>query len=195
MILIYFKTPALNPTELSDIKRSLNLKLNTTNEITHVESEYCFYVEVQRALTELEEGKLRGILKSFDGCVSDTTNFPEVESSCEFQVEIGPMWYFSSVFSSSDVATRLSAVLPVTGLNRSVRYAITFAKEYSCHMKNLVISFLCDGTNDCVYVNPDTGFNVSFKSEPWGRTDVVDDRRKDNPLEISQWTRTPAYSF
>ena len=173
MILTYYVTNAFTETESSNIKRNLNTKICTTNKIEAIESEFCFYVEVNRTLTEVEECKLKCMLKSFDGCISDESSL-QTESKNNFFVEIGPKLYFLCPFWNSDVAIRASAVLPVTRVKRTIRYVITSIKDYNCDMKNTITASLYDKATECVYENHTKNFKVSFKSEPWCKIDNIE---------------------
>lgn len=171
MIKTYFLTPALTEHRLSELKDNLNSYL-VGNEIGGVESEFCFYVELKSTLKEEEEEKLAWILKNSNGSLSNVTHL-KTESDFQFVVEVGPRLNFSTPFSTNAVSICSSIKLPVTRLERSVRYKFYLDEEYDSDTKNTIISSLYDKMTECVYESPLRSFAINIQPQVWEEVDIL----------------------
>lgn len=175
----YFISPALTRHHLSEIQSKLNAKLLSDLQITGVQSEYRYYIQVNQELSAEEECKLKWVLKPFDGDLSNTTFFPAKDGlTTEVQVKISPRLNFSTPFSTNAVSICSSINLPVSRIERSTRYVFEFSQKCNVNSKSIIISSLHDTMTECHYEKPIVSFEVNFKPDPWGEIDVLGQGKK-----------------
>ncbi|XP_015910938.2 phosphoribosylformylglycinamidine synthase [Parasteatoda tepidariorum] len=177
-MLRYYLTPALSEHKLRSVQNKLNLKLSDF-KINEIESEYCYYVKSDRALKLEEKSKLTWILKSSDSEISESSRFIEsVSNSRCLIIEVGPRLNFSTPFSTNAVSICESIHLPVSRIERSIRYFLRFSSSYSAEIKNAITGLLHDRMTECVYEHPLTTFDIKFTPEPWYEVDILGSGRK-----------------
>ncbi|KFM75369.1 Phosphoribosylformylglycinamidine synthase, partial [Stegodyphus mimosarum] len=173
MVLRYFLVPAVSSHKIKELQNNLNLKLDS--KIEKIESEYCFYVDIERTLNAEEKYRLEWILTSFDGVLSERTQLPEFPDSDKkhFVLEIGPRLNFSTPFSTNAVSICKSINLPVSRIERSVRYLFYFSQKYDLDSSANIAKSVHDRMTECVYDTPIHSFEINVSPEPWDEVDIL----------------------
>ncbi|XP_054707520.1 phosphoribosylformylglycinamidine synthase-like [Uloborus diversus] len=171
-MLRYYFSPALSQYKVEEKQNALNSKLNNVN-ITSISTEYCYYIETQQNLHDEELTKLRWILESFEGTLSDETNLFCSGTDKNFISEIGPRLNFSTPFSTNAVSICSSIHLPISRIERATRYLFEFDNVCDQESKSIITSSLHDKMTECVYENPIGSFKLEFTPMNWKEIDIL----------------------
>ncbi len=122
MVLRFFRTPAFGPSAERRIHHEAQKRLG--RNLTDLQTETCFYVEVSSALNSAEHEKLTWLLaETFAPQKFSIQSFLE---DLPTQLEAGPRMNFESAFSSTAVGIcRKCGIKQVTRLERSVRFGLS----------------------------------------------------------------------
>ncbi|GFU05892.1 phosphoribosylformylglycinamidine synthase [Nephila pilipes] len=175
-MLRFFVTPALSDHKLNERRCNLNRKLSKLDvEIINIESEFCYYAKVDRNLSDNETSKLTWLLQSYGTELSKESFLPKQSNVNEklFTVEIGPRLNFSTAFSTNAVSICNSINLPVSRIERAIRYRVKLSSEVKESVKEVVIASLYDKMTECIYDKPLDSFSIDFNPVPWEEVDIL----------------------
>ncbi|XP_014469379.1 PREDICTED: phosphoribosylformylglycinamidine synthase [Dinoponera quadriceps] len=176
-ILKFYKAPGL---KVGQLKNKLHKILQIETSVIDLQTEFCYYVEIEQPL-ELEEIQtLKWILSPpFEHkCLRDCSVFDEIEDD-SVVIEIGPRLNFSTAFSSNVVSMCKSVKLEkVKRVERSIRYNIKYKKRFNKEMENVIVNVLGDRMTECRYEEPIETFDHGFRPEKWFHVDIMREGRK-----------------
>eukprot|EP00984_Skeletonema_dohrnii_P009572 scaffold3660_cov129-Skeletonema_dohrnii-CCMP3373.AAC.6 len=164
----YRKTPTPHSL-LPSIKEQLSTEQAAS--ILRIDTESCFNVQLSTgALNEQDTARLEWLLaETFDkgGLQLETSSLVATSSSGEVVVvEFGPRMTFTSAFSSN--ATSICAACgldSISRLERSRRYAITFASSADTTTVAAIKKLLHDRMTEEEYVTPLTSFEAGVETK------------------------------
>lgn len=162
----YRKTPAPHSL-LPSIKEQLTAEQAAS--ILSIDTESCFNVQISTgALNEQDTARLEWLLaETFDkGGLQLETSSLTSPSDAVAVVEFGPRMTFTSAFSSN--ATSICAACgldSITRLERSRRYAITFASAADDATVAAIKTLLHDRMTEEEYVTPLTSFEAGVETK------------------------------
>lgn len=155
VLLKYYRKPYLNSEENANLIKYCK---SVQNDIDHLDTEICFYVDSERALT-LEEEKILFWLLSETFEMEDTRCDTSYYNS-EYRVEIGPRMSFSTAWSSNAVA-----ICGACGLSSIVRIEKSKIYYFNIPVKDAIKNHLFDRMTEEIYVVPLTQFTSCTEKE------------------------------
>ncbi len=172
-----FRTPALSGqagslgAELSAILGGRKVTIGT---------EWCFYVESTRALTQAEMFRLTWLLAE----TFESKNFGRASFLKEKTVlEIGPRPNFETAWSTTAVEIcKRCGIEGVTRLERSVRYGLNV--KLTKTQREAFIALVCDRMTEMPYVKPLKSFASSSRPLPWRTIQILGARDPLAALDI-----------
>ncbi|UYV60723.1 PFAS [Cordylochernes scorpioides] len=193
-VLKLYKAPALHSGKLKQVTQLVD---SVATGSSTVDTEFCFYVEIQEDLSPAQLEKLKWILShGFQDPVKENSIF--ISTSSSLLIEIGPRLNFSTPFSSNAVSIFQSVGLtPVTRVERAVRYLITPASVQDLGTLALprclldsptttldmspwcvqLVGQLHDRMTECEYTQPITTFHLPIQPQPWEYVPIVEEGR------------------
>lgn len=174
MLLHFYITPALSEHKIQEKRNSLNDKL-TDAKIDAIQTEYCFYINVDRNLSQNERDKLTWLLQSQGSVLSEKSSLPVPadNNKQQFVLEIGPRLNFSTPFSTNAVSICKSINLPVSRIERAIRYVFYLSSMCTELVKTTIAASLHDRMTECIYDKPLKSFDIELVSEPWEEVDIL----------------------
>ncbi|XP_066592110.1 phosphoribosylformylglycinamidine synthase isoform X2 [Prorops nasuta] len=175
-ILKFYKTPGLKSGQL---KNKLTAISGILKSVTEIETELCYYIELNDVLVEREAKILKWILSS----PFEQENLRIVSSFYEQNnaliIEIGPRLNFSTAFSSNALSICDSVQLDkVVRIEVSTRYWIKHNEVVDKNLEDAITNLLHDKMTECRYYQPLNSFNHGFLPENWFEVDITNQGRK-----------------
>lgn len=168
MVLTYFRLGVLSPFEQNRIRtEALSLGI----DVTRLDDEACFYVDVQRPLSDKEQSTLEWLLReTFNPeCFATESLLARMSDSdaSSVIVEIGPRLSFQTPFSSTAVdACHNCGVDPVCRLERSRRIRIGVPEQSMVEqVRERLLPRLFDRMTEQPYSDPLASFDVPGEPE------------------------------
>lgn len=180
-IVHYYRKTDPSHSLLPGIKEELK-DLNLAEEsakILSVETESCFNVLLDTALSELQSRRLEWLLaETFEQeKLSQGVSALSMDGSsllCEF----GPRMTFTSAFSSNATSICQACDLPISRLERSRRYRFSLTSELSAEATNVVKSMLHDLMTEEEYPKPLSTFESGAVTKPVRTVPIMERGRK-----------------
>ncbi len=156
-ILRFFRKPALSlaVTEqvLSDVRQRLGL------QIREMLTEWCFYIQVNTALTRKEKWLLTETFESANS--SDQTSL----SHCPTVLEVGPRLNFETAWSSTAVSIwQACGLQKVVRMERSVRFGLS--EKLTTEQQTTFLIPLHDRMTQVQHLQPLGSFETGLRPEP-----------------------------
>ncbi|XP_014295067.2 phosphoribosylformylglycinamidine synthase [Microplitis demolitor] len=157
----------------------LSSKLTTLQQIcpsiTSLQTETCYYIESDRALTSSDLKIINFALTS----PFDPELYDESMISSPMIIEIGPRLNFSTAFSSNAVSILKSAGLScITRVEKSTRYCINSSVPIDSNLEDRLVNSLHDRMTECRYNRPIESFDHGFRPEPWFEVEILQKGRQ-----------------
>ncbi|RJQ44742.1 MAG: phosphoribosylformylglycinamidine synthase [Nitrospiraceae bacterium] len=173
----FYRTPALPETRKSELLSTARLKISP--EITDIETEYCFNVQVKGHLTQDDMQVLHWLLsETFEpekfsdrSFLADQTSY----ASHHFIFEVGPRMNFTTAWSTNAVSVcRACGLNKIKRIERSRRYKLFFSQSMASSLLASITSSLFtrhsslfyDRMTECQYPKPLETFETGIKPEP-----------------------------
>lgn len=168
-----YRTPALTSAKQSELLSLANAKV--ASKILHIETEYCFNIEITEPLTA-EEIKVLGWLLSetFEPeKFSDRSFLTNISTGTQtlndggIIIEVGPRMNFTTAWSTNAVSVCNSCGLnKVNRIERSRRYLLKTSSPLSKKEKDDFIAIVHDRMTECYYAEPLETFETGIEPEP-----------------------------
>ncbi|XP_076163080.1 phosphoribosylformylglycinamidine synthase [Ptiloglossa arizonensis] len=176
-IIKFYKVPGLKSGQL---KNKFNNVAQISNSIIGLETELCYYIEINEPLSEEEIKLLKWILISpFKQHNLQTCSVFDEKLDNNLIIEIGPRLNFSTAFSSNAVSICKSVnIYKITRIEVATRYCIKYNGLIEKEVENAIINILHDKMTECRYIKPIETFDHGFRPEKWFEVDILKDGRK-----------------
>lgn len=165
VVLRFFSRPAVPAAKHAEI--DVRLRSVTGGKVTElIETESCYYVDVNVGLNAEQEEKLRWLL-------TPTHEQALSAGPSEFIVEVGPRLNFETPSSTQAVGICHTIGLDhVTRIERCTRYLIG-CSAVDADLVAKVQEELHDKMTEQIYEKPLTTFELEQKPDPWAEVDIV----------------------
>ncbi|KAK7479188.1 hypothetical protein BaRGS_00029532 [Batillaria attramentaria] len=196
-LLRLYQCPGLSGGSLERVVTKLARQIGP-EAVAEVETELCFYVDVQgQGLSSEEHGRLAWILSTPFQEDKLTTVSSLQPATAELLIEIGPRLNFSTAFSTNCVSICQSIGLNrVTRIEVSTRYLLRLCngQTLSSQEEDKVVLALHDRMTQCRYPEPLTTFEQTVRTENVFEVDVMERGRaaleqanKELGLAFDEW--------
>jgi len=194
-----FRTPALSAYQAAGLLASAQEKVSPA--IRGIETEFCFNVAADSALTEDDMRLLRWLLaETFEpGNFSDKSFITRPSSlvSRPMILEVGPRMNFTTAWSTNAVSIcHASGLRKISRIERSRRYRLDIADQgdLSQEQQDSFLALVHDRMTECPFPKPLTTFDAGIKPEPvriiplisQGRT-ALEKINRDMGLGLDDW--------
>ncbi len=168
-LLYLYRRPALTEGKTRNLLSTL--QVGVSSEIEAIETEFCFYIQTERELTQDEQTILRWLL----GETFEPENLAENsflrEDAKSFIIEVGPRLNFTTSWSTNAVSIcHTSGLTSISRIEHSRRYRIVMKTPFSDQDRQRLISgilpFIHDRMTECLYTERLTTFETGIKPEP-----------------------------
>lgn len=179
----FFRRPALSQAQVTQLVNETNAHTGMISNVLSIETEYCFNVQLSKALTPDEKQKLIFLLsetfephhfaeESFLGLAQDdacpAAKKQKTQASHSI-LEVGPRLNFTTAWSSNAVQICRSSTLPtVQRVERSRRYRIEVQGATPMTEAELAVfaTLVHDKMTECVYHETLSSFDSGVKAVP-----------------------------
>lgn len=171
----FYNTPALSEHKLNEKCDVINSRLRNS-KANKIETEYCYYVEVtSQNLNDEEKKRLKWLLKPSTGILCEESVFNEFSTKDKNHVllEVGPRLNFSTAFSTNAVSICRSIDLPISRIERSMRYFLSMSETSNSTVEAEIADLLHDKMTEYIYKFPIQSFQIEFTTEPWNEVDIL----------------------
>ncbi len=166
-----FRTPALSPYQTAGLLAAA--QQNVSSVITALETEFCFNVASDSALSADEMRLLRWLLaETFEPEKFSTSSFLTHNSKLRTQnavLEVGPRMNFTTAWSTNAVSVcHACGLSKITRIERSRRYRLDLkpGASLSAEQTGRFLSLVHDRMTECPYPAPLATFETGIKPEP-----------------------------
>jgi phosphoribosylformylglycinamidine synthase len=170
-LLHFYRTPGLSPYQTSDLLAAAQQKIYSA--IIHIDSEFCFNVEVDSPLSPDELHLLRWLLaETFEPEKFSNNSFLNLNpkrQTLSYVFEVGPRMNFTTAWSTNAVSVCHACGLPkITRIERSRRYRLDLKGKRGLTMdqEKVFLSLVHDRMTECPYPEPLKNFETGIKPEP-----------------------------
>lgn len=174
MLFHFYRTPALSPARK---KRLLNLlRESVFPQIKGLETEFCYNVQTQEALSEREIELLTWLLgETFEvNQFGLDSFFPERGIS----LEVGPRLSFKSAWCTNALAIfHTCGLAKISRIERSRRYLVVGSLSLTPARQEGILSLIHDRMTECYYPEPLSTFESGIKPEPTLEVPVLQEGR------------------
>lgn len=182
-----YKKPALAEPEKNALLSLV--RLNVSNSIEDIQTEFCFYIESETVLLPDEAELLRWLLsETFEpGNFSDSSFLSGHGSPFTDHgiIEVGPRMNFTTAWSTNAVSVcRACGLTKITRIERSRRYKFLPGEDAGSLPSDLVLSLLTshsslfyDRMTECLYPERLKGFDTGMKPEPVYSVRIIEEGR------------------
>ena len=166
----FYRKSSVSHSLLFSLKEELQLQgLEADHgKIKLVETENCFNILVDAAITDVQDDRLRWLLaETFDkDSLKIGESFLGESSSSSWVVEFGPRLAFTSAFSSNAVSICKACQLPVSRLELSRRYRFELLGDLSPRSIASIKQILHDRMTEEEYTSKLTSFDSGAVTAP-----------------------------
>jgi phosphoribosylformylglycinamidine synthase len=168
-----FRAPAL-----SEAKKSTLLQITretVSSEIKDVESEYCFNIAVDRALTPSRLRTLTWLLaETFEPAGFGATSFLHGEEV----LEVGPRMNFTTAWSTNAVSVcHACGLAEISRIERSRRYRLVTGSKLTDEQETAFLTLIHDRMTECRYPQTLATFDTGVEPEPSFEIPVIEEGR------------------
>lgn len=165
-IIRFYRKPAFTEAKTKEI---LNKLVQKNENVSNLQTELCYYIEVDKKLTEKEKNILKWVLRN-PFYPADLTEETSLKSTSDATIiEVGPRFNFSTANSTNAVSICKSLGLNnVVRLECSRRYLISLRKKPTAELENALAAVLHDRMTECRYIPeniPKNSFNEKLKKK------------------------------
>ncbi len=167
-----YRTPGLSPAQKHTLLQDAVERVSA--DIHSIETEYCFNIQTQSALTPEQEKVLTWLLsETFEPHRFGPESFLKTEGAL---LEVGPRMNFTTAWSTNAVSVcRACGLDCIVRIERSKRYLIAPALNRA--QQTAFLDLVHDRMTECPYPEPLTTFETGLEPEPVTQVPLIQEGR------------------